>query len=595
MTTMLVKLGQLRRDDTINSRTAEEEQGLDELIASIRADGILQPLLVRSGDEPGTFKIIDGHRRFRAASQIEGFSDVPVHVREVDDGNARSMSLATNILRLPLHPVDQFKAFAALVDEGLPREEIAARFGVAGKTVDQRLALGKVAPEILAAYRADKMKVEAVTLFAGAGVERQRKAWAVIEPKGYVNIWDIKQALGEGTVHPQMQEFVGREVYLAAGGRLEQDLFSGAEVWLDPDKALVLASEKLKEVIARYQAEGWAFVKHETDMPENWQNGYWLETGEEIPTPEQQKRLDEIRFRMDEIEKIDSDQISEEEEAKLTLEFQQLEDEMDAIQVEIPEVYTDEQKKVCGIVIRKDWSIEVRRDRKAKAGETAAEPEAAKPKTDKKEWSEAVKADLMVTGTIALQHAIARDTTAAQSMLIASMYLDAISTATEKPLATSAGGELFRLESSFAKEFDQQVKLIMKGKSKTFVDAYHEVLALSTGQRDFLLALLTARRMKTASEKMLPQLAAILSDTIDIDAEFRPDTEFFGRLTTAHLVDVIKECTGKNLTGMTKQETVRKAVEAAASKQWLPKVLRPLRAAQPKEAEAKPAKKKKAA
>src|SRR3546814_16572011 len=75
-----------------------------------------------------------------------------------------------------MHPADQFEAFAALIDAGESVPAIAARFGVAEKLVRQRLKLGKIAPKLLAAYRAEEMDLETLTAFTLSDSHRRQLA-----------------------------------------------------------------------------------------------------------------------------------------------------------------------------------------------------------------------------------------------------------------------------------------------------------------------------------------------------------------------------------------------------------------------------------
>src|SRR3546814_15101944 len=89
-----------------------------------------------------------------------------------------------------MHPADQFEAFAALVDAGETVPAIAARFGVSEKLVRQRLKLGKVAPKLLAAYRAEEMDLETLTAFTLADSPRRQLAvWQKSEERRVGKEW----------------------------------------------------------------------------------------------------------------------------------------------------------------------------------------------------------------------------------------------------------------------------------------------------------------------------------------------------------------------------------------------------------------------
>ena len=111
-------------------RTRMDEGALAELADSIRAQGIMQPILVRPLDETkGRYEIIAGERRFRAA-QMAGLTEVPVLVREVADEHAAAMALIENIQREDLNPLEEAQGVKRLLDEfGLTHEQAATAIG----------------------------------------------------------------------------------------------------------------------------------------------------------------------------------------------------------------------------------------------------------------------------------------------------------------------------------------------------------------------------------------------------------------------------------------------------------------------------------
>ena len=127
---------------------------VDDLVPSIRAIGIIQPLLVRPNCEG--FEIVAGQRRFNAlkALELEGINNpVPCAIMEDgDDAAALEASLAENFARLPNNELDEYKAFADLIAKGVSAEDVAARFGVTERYVRQRMAIANIIPPILKAY-----------------------------------------------------------------------------------------------------------------------------------------------------------------------------------------------------------------------------------------------------------------------------------------------------------------------------------------------------------------------------------------------------------------------------------------------------------
>ncbi|MBV2181669.1 MAG: ParB/RepB/Spo0J family partition protein [Castellaniella sp.] len=111
-------------------RTRMDEGALNDLADSIRAQGIMQPILVRPLEtDPGQYEIIAGERRFRAA-QIAGLDEIPVMVRQVADENAAAMALIENIQREDLNPLEEAHGVRRLLDEfGLTHEQAASAIG----------------------------------------------------------------------------------------------------------------------------------------------------------------------------------------------------------------------------------------------------------------------------------------------------------------------------------------------------------------------------------------------------------------------------------------------------------------------------------
>ena len=118
------------------------------LAASIRHQGILQPIVVRRR-EGGGFELIAGERRWRAA-RAAGIPTLPALVREADDGDALLLGLVENIAREQLSPVEEARAYASLVDEfELSLAEVAERVGRSKSAVSNRLRLLELPEEVL--------------------------------------------------------------------------------------------------------------------------------------------------------------------------------------------------------------------------------------------------------------------------------------------------------------------------------------------------------------------------------------------------------------------------------------------------------------
>ena len=110
-------------------RSAFSEESIAELTASIRELGVLQPLLVSVGEAEGTYQLVAGERRLRAA-RLAGLTRVPVMVKEAASRELLELALVENLQREDLNPLEEAQAFRRLTEEfGMTQEAIAARVG----------------------------------------------------------------------------------------------------------------------------------------------------------------------------------------------------------------------------------------------------------------------------------------------------------------------------------------------------------------------------------------------------------------------------------------------------------------------------------
>src|SRR3954466_3310974 len=140
------------------------------LVALIRSQGLLQPLVVRSLDgKPKRFEVVAGDRRLRALREIhrsDGDPKIPCVLRDVDTATADALSLGENFGREPMHPLDEAEAFAKLATrDGKDAEAIAAEFGVPIGYVKQRVKLSMLAEPVKAAYRQDTIDTAVAEAF----------------------------------------------------------------------------------------------------------------------------------------------------------------------------------------------------------------------------------------------------------------------------------------------------------------------------------------------------------------------------------------------------------------------------------------------
>ncbi|WP_222565867.1 ParB/RepB/Spo0J family partition protein [Novilysobacter antarcticus] len=138
-----------------------DDEKLDELAESIRAQGVIQPIVVRESREHGgkTWEIIAGERRWRA-SQRAGLTEIPVVVRSVDDRTVIAMALIENIQREDLNPLEEASALQRLIDEfDLTHAQAAGAVGRSRAAVSNLLRLLELPPAIRALVEARRLEM----------------------------------------------------------------------------------------------------------------------------------------------------------------------------------------------------------------------------------------------------------------------------------------------------------------------------------------------------------------------------------------------------------------------------------------------------
>lgn len=277
----IVKLSELSIDKANVRKTGRGQE--PKFAASIRVYGVLAPLLVRK--DLGDYRIIDGGERFEALLHLKGkkqkaagvdvTDDFPVRVEvtEANDAEARATSLAMNIVRADMHPVDEFEAFAAMVKDGKTVEAIAAENAMKVPEVRQALSLAGIAPEIRAAWREGKIDGEAAEAYAQTkDLEHQVRIFKKLKSRSGEE-WAITQEIVGSNDHQigQILKFVGQKEYEAAGHHVNASLFDDDDrspARVDNVPALkAMAERKLDAECERLKKDGWGWVVHKSEAP----------------------------------------------------------------------------------------------------------------------------------------------------------------------------------------------------------------------------------------------------------------------------------------------------------------------------------------
>ncbi len=347
-----------------NVRTTGVEEGIGELADSIASVGLLQGLVVKK--EPrGKYAVIAGRRRLMALSQLANDGKVkatmPVPCRLAPkDADLPEISLTENVMRVPMHPADEFEACQRLLSAGKSVADVAARFGVTEAVVLRRIALARISPVLLAAYRGGELNLallQAFTLTDDHSV--QEEIWHQLHP------WDreahtVRQMLSSNDIPAtdKRVRFVGLTNYEASGGAVRRDLFAEGEdgtYIADPAKLTRLVSEKLQTLADSVKADGWKWAEVQPEMDHQAVSRHKRVPAPELPlSAEAQAEISALESQRDVFVNQLEEQNEDEEDDEAQTGYEQIDDidrRMQALRRNRKAAYSDQAKASCGVVV----------------------------------------------------------------------------------------------------------------------------------------------------------------------------------------------------------------------------------------------------
>ena len=348
--------------DPKNVRKTYSAEGVEALAANIRVDGyrLLQNLVVRRGDKKGRYFVMAGGRRLAALNLLsdagEIAKDFAVECKEREGEIATEISLAENIMREDMHPLDQYEAFDALAKQGKEMADIAARFGTTEIVVRRRLALARVSPVLLKLFRDEDMSFAQLSAFTVSDDhQRQVTVW------NSLSSWNrephsIRRALTEEMIpatDKRIQFIGGLAAYEEAGGPVKRDLFDDRNAGYALDAALVekLVAEKLEAAAATVRAEGWKWIDCSATAPVGYHTMKRHYPEGIALSEEDQAALDSAQTEYDDLaQSIENGVADDEAETKL----KEVEKRIDALNARA-EAYSPEALEQAGAFVFLDY------------------------------------------------------------------------------------------------------------------------------------------------------------------------------------------------------------------------------------------------
>ncbi len=370
---ILVPLSRLVLRPTGRNVRKTPRMSIPELAASIQRVGLLQNLIVIASADGEHYEVVAGGRRLAAlkllAKKHRISKEWEVPCLQVAAGTARSASLTENVQREAMHPADQFEAFAALVAEGRPIEDIAADFSVTPLVVQRRLKLANVSPRLMADYRADAVSLDQLMALAIIDDHAAQETAFYDAPQWQRHPSHLRERLTEREIDAThaLVRFVGLDTYQQAGGGIRRDLFAegDAGTYLTDTAVLeTLVRDKLATLAEDVRAEGWAWVEAVPHLAYEERQAFQnAPRHRREPTTREARRIASLETRLEkidaELEEACQGESSEDEAEAEKLEQRreqvagELQDAEDALQGYAPEV-----RDVAGAIVTIDRSGE---------------------------------------------------------------------------------------------------------------------------------------------------------------------------------------------------------------------------------------------
>ncbi|ABI93371.1 ParB/RepB/Spo0J family partition protein (plasmid) [Roseobacter denitrificans] len=578
----------------LNPRQEVPDEDVASLAESIKTVGLIQP--IAGLETKDGVEIVAGGRRLRALrlaaadlGQDEATYLVNVTVT-TDAAQAQSWASTENVNRKNLHPAQEVRAYADMIQSGSDESTVAKAFGVTVRHVKGRMKLAVLPTVILDALRADEITLDVAAAYTVADTteqaaevfERLNGGWMGDQLHSIRSELTQDAADGDG----KLATFVGRAAYEAAGGAVTEDLFGEDVYFTDSEIVQQLADAKLAEAAEALKGEGWLWVETAYEQPsyEVTQKMGRAYAQPVAPSEDQQARYDALA------DIVETDTATEAEMA----EFDALEEAMEQ------KAYTEDQKRLAGVFLYITYHGELgatygmirpenRKEAEdagicAKNAHHTSYSAAEKPKSA---YSAALTADLARVRTCAVQTALLDKPELALDLvtfaLVQSMYDSPIGISTTQPRNTPDDDAGLTVDARIAHEYETPIR------AKPAAEKFAAFRALPKKERNAALTGEVAKLMQATladhAQNPLIEMVATLAGA-NVRAVWTPSEAFLNRLKADQLIEamafILGEAPQKSFTSLKKGEKAARLAAIFAGKKGIP----PLSAEQKRRAEA---------
>jgi ParB family chromosome partitioning protein len=587
------------RPSKINIRKTDRLVDIEQLAASIKANGLLENLIVQatgaSSSDGSLFEVVAGGRRLAAlkllAKRKKLDRDHRVPCLIIENEAAVEASLAENFVRVPVHPADQCDAFAALNRQGSSADDIAARFGITPGFVLQRLKLSSVSPRLIAEYRQGAMTLEQLTAFTLSDNHKTQEEVWFERAHGDMPAHVIRRVLTRAQVegNDRRARFIGTKAYEGAGGVILRDLFDTEDEGYFSDSQLLdrLVAEKLETVAEAVRTEGWRSVEvyADADLLHLGRFGRIKMIERQLSEPEE-ARLSSLGERYDELVSA----LEEDDSDEMAAELDKVGGEIALLQQK-KETWPDEEKvrAVAIVTLGPDGRAQILRGLLKPDEHDPANGEL--PSTKKRArtngYADSVLIDLSAHRTAALREMLAQQPETALLTLLHAL-VDRLFY--RGPACTCLGvvAQETRLERASRSVEDGTAAQTFRARHAAWTERLPEqagcwewLRQLDPEDRLALLAHCIGMTVNTLERQATPESIATLASAVHLDMGewWRPSrSNLLDRLTKDEILAAVSEGVSQQaawrLAGLKKERIAKEAEKLLGESGWLPGPLR---------------------
>lgn len=543
-------------------RVKPERDAHRRLVASIRAHGLLEPLLVEP-PEDGAYRVIAGNRRLAALREVyrsEPDTKIPCITKKVDAVAAEAISLAENFAREPMHPLDEAEAFASLAREDRKGNggnggaaAIAEEFGVSQTYVRQRMKLASLTGVVKAALRTGSITLGVAEAFAAVPETRQEELWT--ELGGSPRSAEQVRAMIEHTWIPAAHALF--DVASLPPEAISHDLFGG-NVLIERSVFLNAQAEALTAEQARLTDEGWNEVVI-APREEVQDRLYGMDDAPPEYPARIQKRLEKIAARRAELE--DTPVESEEDAEAMDAELDRLQEQEREIVAGTEATYGEATKAAGSVflVVTPDGRVErqYRTPRAAPAGgrgnrngsENGSDEQADAPATSA-DLSDRQRAEALTHEVIAVREALTRDKLARKRLVVLALHRKVGGEALavrRNTAATTTHAESEGFQSALFGIQQQRLEHIDPFAGSSFIDeveAYQRLASLTEKELDALIGVLVVEAFTGHTQRVTPLVQVLRSELgVHVRASWTPGAAWlsgYRKIQLAHLIGELR-------------------------------------------------------